>query len=149
MKDRGRAGTRRPRRRPRIEQRFPEEIHRAAAGIDIASKSYWVAVPEDRDEHPAREFRRSTEDLRALADWLAACGIQTVAMEPIGDHWLPLYAILEQRRFEVVLVEARSFKGVPGRPRDLLDCQWIQRLHTCGLLPEIPRRELSAAAYQR
>jgi transposase len=93
-----------------------------------------VAVPEDRDERPVREFRSFTQDLHALADWLQACGVDTVAMESTGVYWIPLYEILEARGFEVLLVNARHVKGVPGRKTDLLDCQWIQQLHTFGLL---------------
>lgn len=109
-------------------------MHLNAAGIDIGSESHWVAVPEDRDEKPVREFRSFTQDLYALADWLVACGIETVAMESTGVYWIPLYEILETRGFEVLLVNARHVKGVPGRKSDILDCQWIQQLHTFGLL---------------
>jgi len=115
-------------------QRFLQKIHLHAAGIDVGSKSHWVAVPEDRDEKPVREFRSFTQDLHALADWLEACGIETVAMESTGVYWIPLYELLEERGFEVLLVNARHVKNVPGRKTDLVDCQWIQQLHTFGLL---------------
>jgi len=121
-------------KRSRREQQILEKIHLHAAGIDIGSGSHWVAVPEDRDEKPVREFRSFTQDLHALADWLEACGIETVAMESTGVYWIPLYEILEERGFEVLLVNARHVKGVPGRKSDILDCQWIQQLHTFGLL---------------
>jgi len=125
---------RRSRQRARRERRLLEKVHLNAAGIDIGSKSHWVAVPEDRDDRPVREFRSFTQDLHALADWLAACGIETVAMESTGVYWIPLYEILEERGFEVLLVNARHVKRVPGRKTDVLDCQWLQELHTFGLL---------------
>jgi len=120
--------------RSQRERRVLEKIHLNAAGIDIGSESHWVAVPEDRDSEPVRKFQSFTQDLHALADWLAACGVQTVAMESTGVYWIPLYEILEARGFEVLLVNARHVKGVPGRKTDVLDCQWIQQLHTFGLL---------------
>jgi transposase len=81
-----------------------------------------------------REFKSFTHELRALADWLEACRIDTVAMESTGVYWIPLYEILEERGIEVLLVNAHHVKGVPGRKTDVLDCQWIQQLHTFGLL---------------
>ena len=125
---------RRSSKRTRRERKILEKIHLNAAGIDIGSESHWVAVPEDRDEQPVREFKSFTHELIALADWLAACGIDTVAMESTGVYWIPLYEILEERGMEVLLVNARHVKGVPGRKTDILDCQWIQQLHTFGLL---------------
>jgi transposase len=109
-------------------------MHLHAAGIDVGSESHWVAVPEDRDEQPVREFKSFTHELIALADWLESCGVDTVAMESTGVYWIPLYEILEERGIEVLLVNARHVKGVPGRKTDILDCQWIQQLHTFGLL---------------
>jgi transposase len=79
-------------------------------------------------------FPTFTIDLHALADWLAECQIETVAMESTGVYWIPVYEILESRGFEVYLVNARHVKNVPGRKTDILDCQWIQQLHTYGLL---------------
>jgi transposase len=129
----GKSRRRSPQRAQR-EQRILEKIHLNAAGIDIGSESHWVAVPEDRDDPPVREFKSFTHELLALADWLEACGIETVAMESTGVYWIPLYEILEERGIEVLLVNARHVKGVPGRKTDILDCQWIQQLHTFGLL---------------
>lgn len=134
MKGKRQARNRRSTKRNRREQQILEQVHLHAAGIDIGSESHWVAVPDDRDEKPVREFRSFTQDLHALADWLEACGIETVAMESTGVYWIPLYEILEERGFEVLLVNARHVKGVPGRKSDILDCQWIQQLHTFGLL---------------
>lgn len=116
------------------EQQFLKRIHLNAAGIDVGSRSHWVAVPEDRDERPVRDFKSFTHDLHALADWLKACGVTTVAMESTGVYWIPLFEILEERGFEVLLVNALHVKNVPGRKTDILDCQWIQQLHTFGLL---------------
>jgi transposase len=105
-----------------------------AAGIDIGSEEHWVAVPEDRDENPVRRFGCFTSDLHSMADWLKKCGIDTVAMESTGVYWVPLFQILETQGFDVKLVNARHVKNVPGRKTDVLDCQWIQQLHTYGLL---------------
>jgi transposase len=104
-----------------------------AAGLDIGSEEIWACVPEDRDAEPVRAFGTFTPDLYALADWLAACRIETVAMESTGVYWIPVYEILEARGFRVHLVNARHLKHVPGRKSDVKDCQWIQHLHTCGL----------------
>ena len=127
-------GRPRPQLRAQREQRLLQKIHLNAAGIDIGSRSHWVSVPDDRDPQPVREFASFTHDLEALATWLEACGIDTVAMESTGVYWIPLYKVLEARGVEVLLVNARHVKGVPGRKSDILDCQWIQQLHTFGLL---------------
>lgn len=111
-----------------------ERINKDAAGIDIGSASHFVAVPEDRDDRPVREFAAYTEDLHRLADWLSTCAIKTVAMESTGVYWIPLFQILEERGFEVRLVDARRVKNVSGRKTDVADCQWLQQLHTYGLL---------------
>jgi transposase len=93
-----------------------------------------VAVPVDRDAESVRRFKTLTPDLYRLADWLKVCRIETVAMEATGVYWIPIYEILEARGFEVVLVNARHVKNVPGRKTDVVDCQWIQELHSLGLL---------------
>lgn len=111
-----------------------EHINKLAAGIDIGSKSHFVAVPEGCDEICVREFSSFTTDLFILADWLDKCGIETVAMESTGVYWIPLYELLESRGFDVKLVDARHVKNVSGRKTDVLDCQWLQQLHTYGLL---------------
>lgn len=111
-----------------------EHMNKMAAGIDIGSKSHFVAVPEGCDEVCVREFKSFTTDLIALADWLESCGIETVAMESTGVYWIPLYELLETRGFDVRLVDARHVKNVSGRKTDVLDCQWLQQLHTYGLL---------------
>jgi transposase len=105
-----------------------------AAGIDVGATEIYVAVPEERDSRPVRKFATFTEDLHALADWLIACQIKTVAMESTGVYWIALFQILESRGLEVCLVNARHVKGVPGRKTDIQDCQWLQYLHSVGLL---------------
>jgi len=108
--------------------------HPNAAGIDIGSAAHFVAVPPDRDNEPVREFASFTADLHRLADWLDACGVDTVAMESTGVYWIPLYELLESRGFTVMLVNARHVKNVSGRKSDVLDCQWLQQLMSFGLL---------------
>jgi transposase len=117
-----------------------------AAGLDIGSEEIWACVPEDRDAEPVRPFGTFTPDLYALADWLAACRIETVAMESTGVYWIPVYEILEARHFKVHLVNARHLKHVPGRKSDIKDCQWIQYLHSCGLLSGSFRPEAEMCA---
>jgi transposase len=109
-------------------------VHRHAAGLDIGSTEIWAAVPAESDPRPMRAFGTYTPDLHALADWLRACQVTTVAMESTGVYWIPVYELLQSYRFEVYLVNARQLKGVPGHKSDVQDCQWIQRLHSFGLL---------------
>lgn len=111
-----------------------EHINVWSAGIDIGATSHFVAVPEGCAEKTVREFKTFTTGLNELADWLKQCGIKTVAMESTGVYWIPVYELLEERGFEVKLVDARQAKNVSGRKTDVLDCQWIQQLHTYGLL---------------
>ncbi len=105
-----------------------------AAGIDIGATELYVAVPADRDAEPVRMFPSFTQDLNALADWLQQCGIRTVAMESTGVYWIPIMQILVTRGLEVYLVNAKHVKNVPGRRTDVSDCQWLQYLHSAGLL---------------
>ncbi|MDJ0692664.1 MAG: IS110 family transposase [Xenococcaceae cyanobacterium MO_188.B32] len=109
-------------------------INLNAAGIDIGADSHWVSVPPDRDEQNVREFRCYTTDIYALADWLKQCQVETVVMESTGVYWIPVFQILETRGFEVLLVNSHHVKTVPGRKSDVLDCQWLQQLHSYGLL---------------
>jgi transposase len=111
-----------------------ERIQPDAAGIDCGQNSHFVAVPPDRDPQPVREFRTFTADLHRLADWLAQCEVKTVALESTGVYWIPLYEILEQRGFEVLLVNARDVHNVRGRKSDVKDCEWLRELHSVGLL---------------
>src|SRR6201993_4536205 len=110
-------------------------VHPNAAGIDVGAKEHVVAVPCDRDPRPVRSFQAFTPDLHELAAWLKRCGIETVALESTGIYWISLYEVLEQYGFEIRVVNARHVKHVPGRTKtDVLDCQWIQKLHSFGLL---------------
>lgn len=111
-----------------------EHINKMAAGIDIGSRSHFVAVPVGCDSESVGEFQSFTSDLHELANWLEKCKVTTVAMESTGVYWIPLYELLESRGFEVHLVDARHVKNVTGRKTDVLDCQWLQQLHTYGLL---------------
>jgi len=111
-----------------------ERINPNAAGIDCGAEEHYVAVPADRDPAPVRAFKTFTAELHRLADWLTACGVTSVAMESTGVYWIPLYEILEARGLDVVLVNARHVKNVPGRKSDVMDCQWLQELHSVGLL---------------
>ena len=105
-----------------------------AAGIDLGATVHFVAVPPERDAQAVRSFGPDTAQLHALADWLIACKVTTVAMEATGVYWVPLFQILEDRGLEVCLVNARHVKNVPGRKSDVQDCQWLQYLHSVGLL---------------
>src|SRR6266498_229884 len=111
-----------------------EVVHPRAAGIDVGNGAHYVAVRTEQDAEPVRRFECFTADLHRMADWLEACEVKTVAMQSTGVYWIPLYEILEQRGFEVYLVDARRVKNVSGRKSDVLDCQWTQELHTYGLL---------------
>ncbi|MDQ4078267.1 MAG: IS110 family transposase [Chloroflexota bacterium] len=111
-----------------------QQLNLHAAGVDVGAAEIWVAVPAGRSAEAVRVFGTFTMDLQAIADWLEACGVETVAMESTGIYWIPLYEILEARGLAVQLVNAKQVKNVTGRKSDLLDCQWIQQLHTYGLL---------------
>src|SRR5215831_15089389 len=117
-----------------------------AAGIDIGATEVFVAVPADRDTENVRSFPTFTQDLYTLADWLKQCGVKTVAMESTGVYWIPLFQILEDRGMEVCLVNARHVKNVPGRRTDVSDCQWLQFLHSVGLLRASYRPEQEVCA---
>lgn len=123
-----------------------KQINLNAAGLDIGAAEIWVAVPEGRVPESVRVFETFTVDLHALADWLEACEVNTVAMESTGIYWIPVYQILEARGFELFLVNARHIQNVPGKKTDILDCQWILQLHTYGLLQAsfIPDQEMRA-----
>ncbi len=108
--------------------------HPNAAAIDIGATLHVAAVGPDQDPEPVRSFGTFTGDLHRLADWFEQCGVRTVAMESTGVYWIPVFEILDQRGFEVILVNARDAKHVPGRKTDISDAQWLQRLHEYGLL---------------
>jgi transposase len=109
-------------------------LHPNAAGLDIGAREIWSCVPSPRAQEPVRVFGPFTADLHSLADWLVACGVDTVAMESTGIYWIPIFEILEARGLQVYLVNAWHLRHVPGRKSDVLDCQWIQKLHSLGLL---------------
>ncbi len=117
---------------------FPPQLAAAnlhAAGIDVGAEAHFVAVPPSDDPQPVRGFGAFTADLEAIAAWLVACAITTVALESTGVYWIPLFELLEARGFEVLLVDPQQVQKIKGRPKsDVHDCQWIQRLHTFGLL---------------
>ena len=139
------------------QERLPAQLSQVnldAAGIDVGATGHFVAVPADRAEQPVQEFEAFTADLYRLADWLSECGVETVVMESTGVYWIPLFGVLEERGVEVMLVDPRRIKNVPGRKSDVLDCQWLQQLHTYGLLsgafrPEADIRRLRSYLRQR
>jgi transposase len=134
-----------------------EPVHRRAAGIDIGSAENYVAVAPDRvapGASPVRVFGVFSEQQDALVEWLRSCQISTVAMEATGVYWLTLYDKLEAAGLEVYLVDPHGVKAVPGRKSDWMDCQWLQKLHTYGLLqrafrPDAPIRRLRTLTRQR
>lgn len=123
-----------PKSRRPLRRSSPPVLNFDSAGIDIGATEIYVAVPDDRDDRSTRRFGAFTEDLHRIADWLSACRIRSIAMESTGVYWIPLFQILETRGFEVCLVNARHVKNVPGRKTDVQDCQWLQYLHSVGLL---------------
>lgn len=113
-----------------------------AAGIDVGSRVHYVAVPPELGQ-PVRSFDCMTASLRELAAWLKTCGVRTVALEATGVYWIPLVEVLEDESLEVYLVDARQTRNVSGRKSDVQDCQWVQRLHSYGLLAPAFRPEKS------
>jgi len=135
-------------------RRQEDEIFPNAAGLDVGASSHWVAVPARSSVEPVREFGAMTDDLNAMAAWLIACGVDTVALESTGVYWIPVFEVLEQRGLKVWLVDARQMKYVPGRKSDVQDCQWLQKLMSLGFLraafrPDAEVCELRAVARQR
>ena len=123
-----------------------EVLHERCAGLDVHKKSVsgCVLVPEGREK---RSFGTTTRQLRELADWLEGYGVSQVAMESTGVYWKPVYNLLEERGFQILLVNAKHIKAVPGRKTDLSDAEWIAQLLRHGLLrgsyvPSRPEREL-------
>lgn len=113
---------------------FVRVCHPNAAGIDVGSNKHYVAVPVDRDKDPVKSFSGFTQDLHQMAQWLIACKIDTVAMESTGSYWISLYCLLEEYGIEVYLINPSQCKRMPGRKTDVYDCQWLQQLHSYGLL---------------
>jgi transposase len=117
-----------------MRKRDQEVVFANAAGVDVGASSHWVAVPRHSAAEPVREFGTMTDDLNAMADWLQASGVDTVALESTGVYWIPVYEVLERRGLTVWLVDARQLKYLPGRKSDVQDCQWLQKLMSLGLL---------------
>jgi len=109
-------------------------VHANAAGLDIGAREIFGCIPADRDGPTVKRFGTFTPDLYNMADWLIKNGIDTVALESTGVYWIPTFEILEARGIKVYLVNARHIKHVPGRKSDVQDCQWLQKLHSLGLL---------------
>src|SRR5215211_4643455 len=129
-------------------------VNADAAGIDVSATMHAVAVPIGRDAENVKQFCAFTEDLLAIADWLKQCRISTVAMESTGVYWKQLYLVLLEYGFEVFLVNAKHVKNVTGRKTDMDDAQWIQKLHSCGLLrssflPDAPTESLRSLVRHR
>lgn len=139
--------------RKRRQQRL-EIVHRNCAGIDLGSKSHYVAVDPSSTDQPVRCFGTFTDELEAMAQWLKACGVTVIAMEATGVYWIPVFELLDRAGFEVHLVNPRAVKQVGGRKSDVLDCQWLWQLMSYGLLKGAFRPadricELRAAVRQR
>lgn len=110
-------------------------VRRDVAGVDIGSREHWVAAPQTDPSTPnVRVFGTTTDGLVQLVDWLVSLNVKSVAMESTSVYWIPLFELLEERGLEAVLVNARHLRNVPGRKTDMRDCQWLQVLHSCGLL---------------
>ena len=129
-------------------------VNPAAAAIDIGSIMHMAAVNPDACDTPVRAFGTFTQDLHDLADWFEACGVTSVAMESTGVYWIPAFEVLEARGFDVILVNARYAKNVPGRKTDVSDAGWLRQLHSYGLLrgsfrPEAEIATLRAYLRQR
>ncbi len=127
----------RARRKKRIAGRGPgiEEVRANVAGVDLGSREHWVCGPRGDSEAPnVRQYGTTTRELEALVLWLQAEGVKSVAMESTSVYWIPLYDLLESNGIEAVLVNTRHLSRVPGRKSDMRDCQWLQQLHSCGLL---------------
>jgi transposase len=118
------------------------EINSKAAGIDIGSESHFVAISSGE----VREFSAFTSSLKKIVSWLKESEVETIAMESTGVYWIPLFEILAAEGFDVNLVDARQAKNLPGRKSDVKDCQWIQQLHSFGLLTKAfrPKDEICA-----
>ena len=110
------------------------QIRTDAAGIDVGASEIWVDVGVENNAEPVQRFETFTADLNRMAKWLNSCGIETVAMESTGVYWIPVCQILEDHGIEVALVNAAHAKNVSGRKSDVLDCQWLRKLHCYGLL---------------
>lgn len=130
-------------------KRVLEQINFNAAGIDAGSIHHHVAVPEDRSTPSVRRFETTTSGLYQMADWLVGIGIDSVAVEATGVYCIPLIEVLESRGVEVIVAKPSSLKSVNDRRKtDMVDCQWIQLLHTFGLLRASYRPDALVTAYR-
>jgi transposase len=111
-----------------------KEVRPNVAGVDLGSREHWVCGPRVDGQRNVRAFRATTPQLHELVQWLQAQGVESVAMESTSVYWIPLYELLEAHGIEVVLVNGRHLSRVPGRKSDVRDCEWLQQLHSCGLL---------------
>ncbi len=111
-----------------------ETVNVGAAAVDIGSREHMAAVNPDVTGTPVRTFGSFTHDLHDLADWFKSHGVTSIAMESMGVYWIPAYEILKQHGFEVILVNARYAKNVPGRKTDVSDASCVRQLHSYGLL---------------
>jgi len=109
-----------------------EVVNPHAAGIDVGSRSHWVAIGQNDSD--VCEYGVYNEDLFSIADWLQEKQVTTVAMESTGTYWQHLFSVLTSRGFEVILCNGKFTKNIKGKKTDIMDCQWIQRLHSLGLL---------------
>jgi transposase len=138
-----------PGTRKKKSRRVWEQVNERAAGVDAGAEYHWVAVPDDVEAPRGMKFPTNTPGLKALAEWLRECGVTTVAVEATGVYCMPLLEILDEEGFEVVLAKPSSLKSVNDRRKtDMLDCQWIQLLHTFGLLRGSLRPTAQVAAYR-
>jgi transposase len=136
-----------------VERTMPT-VHPNAAAIDIGATMHMAAVRADRAPEPVRSFGTFTADLHRLVDWFTECGVETIVMESTSVYWIPIFELLDAQGFTVFLVNARDAKHVPGRKTDVSDAQWLQRLHSFGLLrasfrPKGKIAELRAYVRQR
>jgi transposase len=111
-----------------------EVLRPHAAGVDVGNAEHYVAVPPGRSDPSVQTFGSFTADLHRLAKWLQACRIETVVMQATGVYWMAVYQVLESYGLQVYVVNAKYTKTLPGRKTDVLECQWLQKLHTFGLL---------------
>lgn len=143
----------RNRSKSKVDRTMPM-VHPNSAAIDVGATMHMAAVRADRTPEPVRSFGTFTSDLHRLVDWFAECGVETVVMESTSVYWIPIFELLDARGFAVFLVNARDAKHVPGRKTDVSDAQWLQRLHSFGLLrasfrPKGQIAELRAYVRQR
>jgi len=130
------------------------QLNPKCAGIDVGAAELFVCIAKNSSEQEVRSFSTFTADIKLMIEWLKKNKVESVAMESTGVYWIPPYEFLEEAGFEVLLVNARFFKAVPGRKTDVQDCQWIQQLHSYGLLrgsfrPEMDIVELRSYVRQR